>query len=95
MDFGTIRSKLNYMEYKNNEDFVRDIYLVLQNCEWFNPKGSPEAKAAQILYKEVKKLLDEYQLCNPYASYKQIPNVNDNGEDDDDDEDEEEEEEED
>ncbi|XP_054713885.1 bromodomain adjacent to zinc finger domain protein 1A-like isoform X2 [Uloborus diversus] len=75
MDFGTIRSKLNYMNYKNNEDFVRDIYLVLQNCEWFNPKNSPEYKAAQVLYKEVKRLLQEYQICNPFSSNER-PNVN-------------------
>ncbi|KFM78225.1 Bromodomain adjacent to zinc finger domain protein 1A, partial [Stegodyphus mimosarum] len=76
MDFGTIRSKLNYMNYKNNEDFVRDIYLVLQNCEWFNPKCSPEYKAAQVLYKEVKRLLQEYQICNPFSTKDHFLNVN-------------------
>ncbi|GIY19978.1 hypothetical protein CDAR_583872 [Caerostris darwini] len=68
MDFGTIRSKLNYMNYKNNEDFIRDVFLVLQNCEWFNPKSSPEYKAAQIINKEVKKLIQEYQICDPQTT---------------------------
>ncbi|GFY57665.1 bromodomain adjacent to zinc finger domain protein 1A [Trichonephila inaurata madagascariensis] len=76
MDFGTIRSKLNYMNYKNNEDFIRDIFLVLQNCEWFNPKSSPEYKAAQVINKEVKRLIQEYQICNPQTLNSLIPNVN-------------------
>ncbi|KAG8184175.1 hypothetical protein JTE90_010214 [Oedothorax gibbosus] len=65
MDFGTIRSKLNSMSYRTNDDFVRDVHLVLQNCEWFNPKASPEFKCAKELAKEVTRLLNEYQLSPP------------------------------
>ncbi|XP_055947605.1 bromodomain adjacent to zinc finger domain protein 1A-like isoform X3 [Argiope bruennichi] len=76
MDFGTIRSKLNYMQYKTNEDFIRDVFLVLQNCEWFNPKSSPEYKCAQVINKEVKRLIQEYQICNPQTINSLVPNVN-------------------
>ncbi|CAL1281690.1 unnamed protein product [Larinioides sclopetarius] len=76
MDFGTIRSKLNYMQYKTNEDFIRDVFLVLQNCEWFNPKSSPEYKCAQVINKEVKRLIQEYQICSPQTVNSLVPNVN-------------------
>lgn len=64
MDFGTIRSNLNYMKYKNNQEFVHDLYLVLHNCWLFNPKSSPEFKAADVLQKEIKVLLKEYEITN-------------------------------
>lgn len=64
MDFGTIRSNLNYMKYKNNQEFVQDLYLVLHNCWLFNPKSSPEFKAADVLQKEIKILLKEYEVTN-------------------------------
>lgn len=68
MDLGTIRTKLNNMSYRSNNDFVLDVYLVLQNCELFNPKSSPEYKAARTLGKVVEKLLDSYQIYNPFNS---------------------------
>lgn len=68
MDLGTIRTKLNNMSYRSNNDFVLDVYLVLQNCELFNPKSSPEYKAARTLGKVVERLLDSYQIYNPFDS---------------------------
>lgn len=68
MDFGTIRSNLNYMKYKNNQEFVRDVYLVLHNCWLFNPKSSVEFKAAEVLHKEIKKLLKQYQIADTFPA---------------------------
>lgn len=78
MDFGTIRSNLNYMKYKNNQEFVLDLYLVLQNCWLFNPEFSPEFKAAVVLQKEIKRLLKEYEITNvsPFNGHHS-PNMND------------------
>lgn len=76
MDFGTIRSNLNYMKYKNNQEFVHDLYLVLNNCWLFNPKSSPEFKAADVLQKEIKRLLREYEITDtsPFNGHLQIGN---------------------
>lgn len=62
MDFGTIRSNLNCMKYKNNQEVVQDLRLVLDNCWTFNPKSSPEYKAASVLQKEIKRLLKDYEI---------------------------------
>jgi len=76
MDFGTIRSNLNYMKYKNNQEFVRDVYLVLHNCWLFNPKSSEEFKAAEVLQREIKRLFKEYEITDtlPVNGHSQMIN---------------------
>ncbi|XP_067132967.1 bromodomain adjacent to zinc finger domain protein 1A isoform X2 [Centruroides vittatus] len=62
MDLGTIRSKLNNMQYNNNDEFAADIYLVLQNCELYNPASSIEYRCGRRLMKALEKCLYTYKL---------------------------------
>lgn len=62
MDLGTIRSKLNNMQYNNNDEFAADIYLVLQNCELYNPASSIEYRCGRKLMKALEKCLYTYKL---------------------------------
>lgn len=36
MDFGTIKHKLNMLEYRNNSEVIADALLVFENCFSYN-----------------------------------------------------------
>lgn len=46
MDFGTIKRKLAYNAYENEEDFKNDMNLVFDNCILYNGMQSPFGKIA-------------------------------------------------
>lgn len=51
MDFGTMRGKLNNVQYKDNDDFIADVKLVFRNCDLYNPDESIEFETGQQLHK--------------------------------------------
>lgn len=46
MDFGTIKRKLAYNGYENEEEFKNDMNLVFDNCILYNGMQSPFGKIA-------------------------------------------------
>lgn len=36
MDFGTIRHKLNVLDYRNTSEVLADALLVFENCDMYN-----------------------------------------------------------
>lgn len=49
MDIGTIKSKLQRLEYMTADDVVADFGLVFGNCRLYNPKGSDVVKMCDSL----------------------------------------------
>jgi hypothetical protein len=44
MDLGTMKYKLNQMEYRNNSEFLADANLIFDNCEMYNQADADEYK---------------------------------------------------
>lgn len=44
MDLGTIKYKLNTVQYKTAEEFVEDLRLVFNNCYIYNSEAADEYK---------------------------------------------------
>ncbi|VDO99630.1 unnamed protein product [Soboliphyme baturini] len=49
MDLSTIRSKLLNHKYSKNEDFLKDVHLIFDNCSTFNEDSSPVGIAGYYL----------------------------------------------
>merc|ERR1719187_2629 len=60
MDLGTIKSKLNNIQYSCNQEVLEDIRLVFLNCYSYNQEDTEEYQCAirleKLFEKEVKKL---------------------------------------
>lgn len=44
MDLGTMKYKLNSIQYKTAEDFVKDLQLIFTNCFTYNNDAADEYK---------------------------------------------------
>jgi len=44
MDLGTMKYKLNQMDYRNNSEFLADANLIFDNCEMYNHAEADEFK---------------------------------------------------
>ncbi|KAF2722155.1 histone acetyltransferase GCN5 [Polychaeton citri CBS 116435] len=53
MDLSTMESKLDKDKYEGVEDFVKDVLLIVRNCKRYNAEGTPYAKAANKIEKEL------------------------------------------
>lgn len=62
MDFGTIKKKLNGVQYFEVQDFLDDINLVFQNCLTYNPPRSRVSREGAKLKSYVVKRLGELGL---------------------------------
>lgn len=51
MDLSTMEEKLEKDLYPKPEEFVTDAMLIFNNCRFYNPEGTPYAKAANRLQK--------------------------------------------
>ncbi|XP_075223802.1 ATP-dependent chromatin assembly factor large subunit isoform X2 [Lycorma delicatula] len=79
MDFGTIKHKLNMLEYNKNSQVIADAMLVFNNCYTYNQSDSEVYKAGERLQKVFEK------LCNERKMEITHNDVNDNDEDESDD----------
>ena len=73
MDFGTIRVKVNNMEYETVHEFVEDVKQVFTNCEIYNHVATPEYKQGQRLcayFVQVLKELNIHSVITQKASPK-------------------------
>jgi histone acetyltransferase len=55
MDYSTMKHKLSYNAYKNEEDFGKDICLVYDNCVKYNGENSDYGRLAIRLKEEYEK----------------------------------------
>ncbi|RWS30097.1 bromodomain adjacent to zinc finger domain protein 1A-like isoform X2 [Leptotrombidium deliense] len=60
VDFNLVTSKLNSTEYKSDDEFILDIYLIMQNCWLYWGKFTEPYRAAKRLFIFLKQLLSEY-----------------------------------
>jgi len=44
MDLGTMKYKLNTIQYKNSEEFIEDLQLMFTNCYTYNNEDADEYK---------------------------------------------------
>jgi hypothetical protein len=49
MDLSTIKIKMHHKKYNRRDDFLHDVELLLNNCEFYNEDDSPVGKAGHIL----------------------------------------------
>ncbi|CAF0868781.1 unnamed protein product [Rotaria sp. Silwood1] len=49
MDFSTIKKKMRNNQYTKREEFLHDVELILNNCEYFNEDDSPVGQAGHLL----------------------------------------------
>lgn len=68
MDFGTMRGKLNNVQYKDNCEFLSDLYLVFNNCDEYNPDFSDEYKAGKRLKKFFEQRLKQLGLNKRHSN---------------------------
>lgn len=54
MDFTTIKTKLQFNCYENEEDFKNDVLLVYDNCIKYNGSEAPLGKLANQLKYEFR-----------------------------------------
>ncbi|XP_059474991.1 bromodomain adjacent to zinc finger domain protein 1A [Neocloeon triangulifer] len=62
MDLGTMKYKLNMMEYRNNSEFLADAHLVFDNCELYNQADADEFKSGAVLRKFFERKCNEFAL---------------------------------
>ncbi|RZF44988.1 hypothetical protein LSTR_LSTR001949 [Laodelphax striatellus] len=62
MDFGTIKHKLNMLEYSKNSQVIADALLVFDNCYTYNQPESEVFKAGERLQKMFEKLCSERKM---------------------------------
>ena len=48
MDLGTMKYKLNTIQYKNSEEFIEDLQLIFTNCYTYNNEDADEYKYVPI-----------------------------------------------
>ncbi|CAF0743398.1 unnamed protein product [Adineta ricciae] len=66
MDLATIQKKINAKAYVNNSaEFVRDVELMVANCEQYNGKRSILGRLANRLLRYFKDCWSEYQPVTP------------------------------
>ena len=58
MDLRTIRSRCVALKYDSAAEFVRDIRLIVSNCELYNGKEAELSQSARLLAEDVQTLLD-------------------------------------
>jgi len=77
MDLGTIRGKLNDMQYTSNQEVINDIRLVFSNCYSYNMEDAEEYGCAERLEKyfdsqlKVQGLVDE-EATKPRAKKRKM-----------------------
>jgi len=77
MDLGTIRGKLNDMQYTSNQEVINDIKLVFSNCYSYNMEDTEEYGCAERLEKfftselKVQGLVDE-EATKPRAKKRKM-----------------------
>ncbi|CAF2096983.1 unnamed protein product [Rotaria magnacalcarata] len=49
MDFATIKKKMRNNQYTKRDEFLNDVELLLNNCEYFNEDDSPVGQAGHLL----------------------------------------------
>jgi len=57
MDLGTMKYKLNTIQYKSFEEFVQDLQLMFTNCYTYNNEDADEYKCARNLSQNVERQL--------------------------------------
>ncbi|XP_052121345.1 bromodomain adjacent to zinc finger domain protein 1A isoform X2 [Frankliniella occidentalis] len=62
MDFGTIKHKLNLLEYRNTSEVLADALLVFENCDMYNQADSEVYKSGVRLRKLFDKKCREKNL---------------------------------
>uniref|UniRef100_A0A1B0AGK0 Bromodomain adjacent to zinc finger domain protein 1A n=1 Tax=Glossina pallidipes TaxID=7398 RepID=A0A1B0AGK0_GLOPL len=62
MDFAKVKSKLNMGSYQINEEVLKDIELIFNNCDEYNVKGNEIYQAGAALEKHVMKLCSQLNL---------------------------------
>ncbi|XP_039282442.1 bromodomain adjacent to zinc finger domain protein 1A isoform X2 [Nilaparvata lugens] len=62
MDFGTIKHKLNMLEYSKNSQVIADALLVFDNCYTYNQPDSEVYKTGERLQKMFEKLCSERKM---------------------------------
>ncbi|XP_065338949.1 bromodomain adjacent to zinc finger domain protein 1A [Cloeon dipterum] len=62
MDLGTMKYKLNQMDYRNNSEFLADAHLIFDNCEMYNQADADEYKAGTTLKKFFERKCNELAL---------------------------------
>ncbi|CAH0385775.1 unnamed protein product [Bemisia tabaci] len=65
MDFGTIKHKLNMLEYRLNSELISDALLVFENCFLYNESSSEVYQAGVRLRKFFDRLCKERNLHVP------------------------------
>ena len=58
MDLSTIRSHCRNNHYNSREEFLKDIHLILSNCEQFNGVGAELSRLARLLVDDVHALME-------------------------------------
>lgn len=59
MDFATMQSKLNSIQYKNSVEFVADLRLIFTNCQQYNRYQSYEAKKGRKMWAFLEQRIEE------------------------------------
>ena len=49
MDFSTMKKKMRNNQYTKRDDFLNDVQLILNNCEYYNEDDSPVGEAGHVL----------------------------------------------
>lgn len=62
MDFGTIKHKLNMLEYRNNSEVISDALLVFDNCYLYNETNTDIYQCGVRLQRVFEKLCKERNL---------------------------------
>ncbi|XP_014255496.1 bromodomain adjacent to zinc finger domain protein 1A isoform X2 [Cimex lectularius] len=62
MDFGTIKHKLNMLEYSKNSELIADAHLLFENCSTYNQEGSEVYRAGEKLKALFERLCQEHNL---------------------------------
>uniref|UniRef100_A0A1B6CTW9 Bromo domain-containing protein n=2 Tax=Clastoptera arizonana TaxID=38151 RepID=A0A1B6CTW9_9HEMI len=62
MDFGTVKHKLNMLEYRNNSEVIADARLVFDNCFIYNQADTEIYQCGLRLQKAFEKLCKERSL---------------------------------
>jgi len=62
MDLGTIKYKLNTIQYKNSEEFIEDLQLIFTNCYTYNNEDADEYKCGRNLSQNAERQLRKLGL---------------------------------
>lgn len=59
MDLGTVKRKLEKLEYSSEDEIRRDLDLIWSNCKKYNQPGSQVYKAAEKMEKSSNQILSK------------------------------------